>query len=72
MMYQFKKEKYLELLDGRTADWLANQIGYTNTTLSLIFNGHKPCRKALAIAIVKTLNNDYEIDEFFNKVDEGE
>ena len=71
MMYRFKKEKYLELLDGRTADWLANQIGYTNTTLSLIFNGHKNCKKVLALAIVKTLNNDYEIEDFFEYI-EGE
>lgn len=71
-MYRFKKEKYLELLDGRTCEWLASKIGYTNVTLSYIFNGHKTCKYALALAIVKTMNNDYEIDDFFEKIDEGE
>ena len=71
-MYRFKKERYLELLDGRTAEWLANQIGYSNVTLSLIFNGHKDCKKALAIAIVKTMCNDYEVLDFFDYVEEGE
>lgn len=70
-MYLFKTEKYLELLDGRTADWLANQLGYSATTLSLIFNARKTCKKALAIAIVKTLNNNYEVNDFFEYI-EGE
>lgn len=70
-MYKFKKEKYMELLDGRTVEWLAGQLGYTTTTLYLIFNGHKNCKKALAIAIVKTLNNDYIVDDFFDYI-EGE
>ena len=71
-MYKFKKEKYLELLDGRTADWLANQIGCSKVTLSYIFNCHRCCKKALAIAIVKTLNVNYEVDDFFEKVSEEE
>lgn len=67
-MYQFKRERYLELLDGRTVEWLSSQIGYTSTTLYLIFNGHKNCKKALAIAIVKTFNNNYEVEDFFEYV----
>ena len=66
--YKFKKEKYVELLDGRTVEWLSNQIGYTSTTLYLIFNGHKNVKKALALAIVKTFNNDYEVEDFFDRV----
>lgn len=70
-MYIFKKDKYTELLDGRTVEWLSKQIGYSATTLYLIFNGHKNIKKALAIAIVKTLNNNYEVDDFFEYI-EGE
>lgn len=70
-MYMFKKDKYVELLDGRTVEWLSRQLNYTPVTLYNIFNGHKKCKKVLAMAIVKTLNNEYEIDDFFEMV-EGE
>ena len=70
-MYKFKKEKYIEVLNGRTVEWLSKQINYTSVTLYNIFNGHKTCKKVLALAIVKTLNNDYEIEDFFEIV-EGE
>lgn len=71
-MYKFKTEKYKELLDGRSCEWLARELGYNNCTLSLIFNGHKKCKKALAIAIVKTLDNNHEVEDFFDKIDKGE
>lgn len=70
-MYIFKKEKYLELLNGKTADWLARELGYTATTMSLIFNARKSVKKAMAIAIVKTLDNNYEVEDFFEYI-EGE
>ena len=70
-MYMFKKDKYVELLDGRTVEWLSRQINYKKITLYNILNGHKKCKKVLALAIVKTLNNEYEIEDFFETV-EGE
>ena len=70
-MYKFKTEKYLELLDGRTVEWLAKQVGYTSVSLYYLFNGQRTCKKALAIAIVKTLNNKYKVEDFFDKI-EGE
>lgn len=66
--YRFKKEKYIDLLDGRTVEWLSNQTGYTPTTLYLIFNGHKDVKRALALAIVKTFNNNHEVEDFFDRV----
>lgn len=68
MVYKFKKEKYIKLLNGRTVEWLSRQVGYSSTMLYLIFNGHKKCKKALAIAIVKILDNDNEIDEYFEEI----
>ena len=44
-MYRFKTDKYLELLDGRTAEWLARELGYSATTMSLIFNARKNVKK---------------------------
>lgn len=67
-MYKFKIEKYAELLNGKTVEWLSKEIGYSATTLYLIFNEHKNCKKALAIAIVKTLDINNEVDEFFEKI----
>lgn len=70
-MYKFKTEKYLELLDGRTVEWLAKQIGYTNVSLYNLFNGHSTCKKPLAYTIVKILNDKNEIEDFFDYI-EGE
>ena len=67
-MYRFKTEMYDKLMYGRTLFWLADQLGYSHITLSLIFNGHKFVKKALALAIVKTLDNSYEVDDFFEYI----
>lgn len=67
-MYKFKKERYIEMLDGRTVEWLANKLGYSATTLYLLFNRHNSCKYAFALAIVKALNNDYEVEDYFEKV----
>jgi len=71
-MYHFKVEKYKELLDGRTIEWLSNNIKYNRVTLSNILNGKIECKKVVAIAIVKTLNNDNNLDDFFEYVEKGE
>ena len=74
-MYKFMIGKYDKMLDGRSVQWLADNIGYSRVSLSEILNGKKSCRKALAIAIVKTLNKDYILEDFFeyeDKVDKGE
>jgi hypothetical protein len=67
-MYIFKKDKYIELLNGKTVEWLSKELGYSATTLYLIFNGHKNCKKALAIAIVKTLDINNEVEEYFEEI----
>lgn len=71
-MYRFKTDKYMELLDGRTVEWLSRQIDYTPTTLYNIFNGHKDCKKILAMAIVTTINSDYNVEDFFEYIEKGE
>jgi hypothetical protein len=67
-MYLFKKEKYLKLLNGRTVEWLSKEVGYSSTMLYLIFNGHKSCKKALAIAIVKILDDANDMEEYFEEI----
>lgn len=68
-MYRFKKEKYNELMNGRMAMWLAEQIGYNVSTVSRIFNG-RLCKRALAIAIVKTMDSNHDVEYFFDKIDD--
>lgn len=69
-MYRFRIEKYIELLDGRTVEWLSKELDYTNMSLYALFNGRRRCKKALAIAICSVLGKE-DIDEYFY-LDEGE
>lgn len=71
-MYKFKIEKYKELLDGRSIEWLSENIKYNRVTLSNILNGKILCKKVVAIAIVKILNDDYNLDDFFEYIEKGE
>lgn len=71
-MYHFKVEKYKELLDGRTIEWLSNNIKYNRVTLSNILNGKIHCKKVVAIAIVKTLDINNNLDDFFEYIEKGE
>lgn len=70
-MYMFRMEKYVELLDGHTVEWLAKKTGYTNMSLYALFNGRRSCKAALAIAICSILGKD-NVDDYFYLVDEGE
>ena len=68
-MYKFRIEKYVDLMGGRTVEWLSNEVGYTNMSLYALFNGRRACKKALAIAICHILDKD--LDDYFYVV-EGE
>lgn len=71
-MYKFKKEKYDELLDGRSIEWLSEQTKYNRVTLSNILNGKIYCKKIIAIAIVKTLDSDNSVEDYFEYIEKGE
>lgn len=66
-MYDFKTEKYIELLDGRTVEWLSKELGYSNMSLYALFNGRRHCKKALAIAICSILGKS-DINEYFIEI----
>lgn len=68
-MYKFRIEKYVDLMGGRTVEWLSNEVGYTNMSLYALFNGRRVCKKALAIAICHVLDKD--LNDYFYVV-EGE
>lgn len=71
-MYIFKKEKYKELLNGRSIEWLSNETKYNRVTLSNILNGKLHCKKMIAIGIVKTLNGNNSVEDFFEYIEKGE
>lgn len=71
-MYRFKKEKYKELFDGHKILWLSEKIGYSIQMLSYIFNNKKDCRKIVAYSIVKALQPECEIEDFFEYIEKGE
>lgn len=68
-MYRFKKEKYTDLLGEKTVVWLSKKLDYTVPMLYNIFNNNIDCRKIVALAIVKTIDNNYEIEDFFDYIE---
>ena len=67
-MYQFKKEKKEKLLVGRKINALAPEIGITREYLTYILNGQKSCSKVVAFCITKILDEDAEIQDYFDIV----
>lgn len=68
-MYHFKKEKQKELLGEKTVVWLSKELNYTAPMLYNIFNDNIGCRKIIALAIVKAINPDFKIDDFFDYIE---
>lgn len=68
-MYIFKKEKLENLGFSTTQKKMAEDIGISEGYFSKILNSKRKCSKVLAYAITKRLNNDKEIEDFFERVD---
>ncbi len=66
-MYIFKKERKKDFLKGTKISYIAEEVGITQSFLTQILNGNKHCSKLVAYCIVKFMNNDYEINDFFEK-----
>lgn len=66
-MYLFKTELKEEVLKGKKIRNIANNIGITEGYLYSIFNGKTKCSKLIAFCLTKILNNENEIEDFFNK-----
>ena len=69
-MYQFKKDKFKKLMGDKTVMWLSKQLRYTVPMLYNIFNNNINCRFVIAFAIVKMMNVDYEVEDFFDYIEE--
>lgn len=68
-MYRFKKEKYTEFLGEKTVVWLSKKLDYTTPMLYNIFNNNIDCRFIIAFAIVKMVNINYEVEDFFDYIE---
>ncbi len=64
-MYQFKSEKYNEVISKYKMKSIAERIGITPTYLSQILNNKKECKKTVAYCITKAINNSSEINDYF-------
>ena len=68
--YWFKKEKRLELLKDEKIYVVAERIGIDNHYLTNIINRKMAIKhKAMAYAITKYTNSNYEIEDVFDKKD---
>lgn len=65
-MYTFKAELYEEIKYKYRINHMATSIGLTGGYLSQIFRAMKTCPKTTAYAITKTLNENAEIEDYFN------
>ena len=63
------KENVIVDLKGKTQRKVAEKIGITEQTLSKILNRKMPCSKMIAYCIVKTNNNENEIEDYFERVE---
>lgn len=64
-MYIFNKDKRDEILDGRKINYIAEKIGITPQFLSQILNGKRTCSKTVAYCVVKCLDNEKEVEDYF-------
>lgn len=67
-MYIFKKELKEQILKGRTISWTAREIGITVAFLVAVLNGNRTCSSPVAYCIVKCLDSEAEVADYFIRV----
>lgn len=64
-MYLIKQQEKLNIINQSE---LARIVGINISTMSRIFNKKQNCSKVIAYAITKAINQNAEIEDFFEKV----
>lgn len=64
-MYEIKDKSKLGILN---VSELARRIGVDRATLCRIFNRKQKCSKLMAYAVVKAINENAEIENYFERV----
>lgn len=67
-MYQFKKDKIKELKNKSTVQCIADKVGISRVYLSYVIHNKYNCRKSVAYSITKAIDENKEIDYFFDKI----
>ena len=63
-MYIFKED----VIDIFNKSEIARQVGVAIATITRIFNRKQKCSKRIAYYIVKTINENAEIEDYFERV----
>ena len=63
-MYQFKDISKITIINQ---SGIARKIGIAQSTLNRMLNKKQNCSKIMAYAIVKTINENAEIEDYFVK-----
>jgi hypothetical protein len=64
-MYLLKEIDKIKIINQSQ---LSIRIGFDKATLNRIFKRKQKCSKLIAYAIVKTINENAEIEDYFEKV----
>lgn len=64
-MYYFKTELKKQFLDGRRITHLAEKVGINSDYLVSILNAKRGVPKQTAFTIVKMVDFNYEIEDYF-------
>ena len=67
MKYYFKKELKKEALKGRSIKYMAEQIGYSKEHLYMLLNNDYGCTEKLALLITNFLDENANIENYFEK-----
>ena len=66
-MYRFKQERMDEIKKYNINE-LADKIGISRVYLSYVIHNKYDCKKTIAFCITKNLDNNKEIDYYFDKI----
>lgn len=67
-MYLIKDGFKEKILNGRTITSIAKELGVTTGYINQVVNKRKACSKLVAYCLCKISNQDYEIDDCFERV----
>lgn len=66
-MYLFNNEKKKEFLGGIKINWLASQVGVSDSYLCQVLKGKRTCSLVLANLLITKLKPNEEVEEYFTK-----
>lgn len=69
-MYEFKVEKKDDFLQGKKINYVARQVGMSESYLSNILNGKFKCSRKIAVSACAV--QQVELKEYFNEELKGE